>query len=338
MDYAAIIGALHSGHYSPIYFLQGNEPYFIDSIAGWIEKNALEASKKNFDQYILYGKETSFGQVISTAKRFPMTGGRQVVIIKEAQELKGWNKEENQSSIIKYIENPQPSTVLVFCYKYKIIDKRTKLGKTLGKKVINLESKKMYDNQIPGWIATYAKSKEIKITGKAVTLLSENIGNNIQRLANEIDKVSLNVPSGSTVGDSEIHRYVGISKEYNSFELQAALSNKNKQKAQKIVLNLANNPSENPMVLTLFHLFSFFSKLLKIHHSKARDKNTTAKLIGVHPFFADEYLRATRAYDLTKVIRNIMYIHEADLTSKGIEKSTPSEKDLLRELIFKIID
>ena len=226
MDYAEIMKSITAGQYAPVYFLQGDEPFFIDNIIDHIERNALDDAQKSFNQYVLYGKEIDFPQVITTARKFPMMGEKQVVIIKEAQELRGWTKDTNQSLVMQYLDNPVPSTILVFGYKYKSLDKRTKIGKALEKKAIFLNSKRIYDNQVPGWIQSYARARQVSIEQRAVMLLAENIGNNLQRLSNEIEKLLLNVKDGQSIDEQAVHRYVGISKEYNIFELQSALSSK----------------------------------------------------------------------------------------------------------------
>ncbi len=294
--------------------------------------------KKSFNQHVLYGKEVDFAQVLTTAKQFPMMGDRQVVIVKEAQEMKGWTKETNQSLLSEYLNNPLASTILVFSYKYKSLDKRTKIGKEIEKHAVVLRSKRIYDNQVPEWIHSYARARNVSLTSKAVALLSENIGNNLQRLSNEIEKLLLNVPEGQSVDDLAVHKYVGISKEYNIFELQTALSTGNQQKAHKIVRYFASNPGNHPMVLTIYNLFSYFNKLLLAHKAPSKDKQSIAKAIGVHPFFAEEYLRALNIYSLPVVLRNIQFLRDADLASKGVNQLVPAESDLLKELIHKLMN
>ena len=338
MEYGDIIKDVTSGNYAPVYFLQGDEPFFIDNIIAHIEKDALDETQKSFNQHVLYGKEVDMSQIMTTAKQFPMMGDRQVVIVKEAQEIRGWTKELNQNLLIDYLNNPLASTILAFSYKYKSLDKRTKIGKELEKKSVFLHSKKIYDNQVPNWIMNYARARKVEISNKAVMLLSENIGNNLQRLSNEIEKLLLNLKQGEIIDEVAIHRFVGISKEYNIFELQSALSAGNQKKAQQIVKFFASNPSNNPLVLTIFNLFSYFNKLLLAHGSAQKDKQTIARVIGVHPFFAEEYIRALRHYSLPVVLRNIQYIRDADLASKGVGQLVPAEEDLLKELIFKLMN
>ncbi len=338
-SYPEIINSLKKGSYSPIYFLQGEETYYIDSIIKQIEENALEESQKGFNQLVLYGKDTNLVDVMGAARRYPMMGTRQVVIVKEAQEIKEWNKEDRQTLVLNYLENPLPSTILVFGYKYKSMDKRTKLGKALEKHAVFLSAKKMYDNKIPEWIKGYCKASNVKIDEQAIMILSENIGNNLKRLSNEIEKLMLNLKNeDETINADMVQRYVGISRDYNIFELQKALSVHNKVKALKIAHYFAANPGNNPMVLIIYSLFSYFSKLLMVHQSANKSDGVIASLIGVNPFFAKEYLLAARNYPVGKVAENIKFIHETDLQSKGIGFAPKKEGAILTELVYKLMN
>ncbi len=337
-DYSSIINDIKSGSFSPIYFLQGEETFFIDSIISAVEENALEESQKGFNQLILYGKDTNLSDIMGAAKRYPMMGDRQVVIVKEAQEIREWNKEDKQKLVISYLENPLSSTILVFGYKYKTLDKRTKIGKSFEKHSVFLTAKKLYDNQVPDWIRNYCQSNSIKIEEKALMMLSENIGNNLQRLANEVDKLLLNLKGADTITAPMIQQYVGISKDYNIFEMQKSLSLLDRKKAMNIARYFASNPSNNPLVLTIYSLFSYFSKLLMIHHSSDKSERAVASLIGVNPFFVKEYLMAARNYPLPKVVQNIKHLHDADLQSKGIGYATKKEGPVLTELVYKLMN
>lgn len=336
-DYNAIIKDLQKEVYAPIYFLQGEETFFIDNIIDHIELRALDETQKSFNQYVLYGKEVSFNDILNTARKYPMMGDRQVVIIKEAQEVKDWKKEDAQRLLISYLENPLPSTVLVFGHKYKTLDKRTKVAKSLAKHAVFLDSKKLYDNQVPSWVRSYADAIGVKFTDKAIAILCENIGNNLQRLANELAKLKLNVKEGQVVDDHAVQKFVGISKDYNVFELQKALSIRNEVKAYKIIRYFAANPSANPLVLIISNLYQYYVKILMLHHSGARDKNEAARIIGVNPFFASEYLQAVQHYPVKTVIKNIKSIAKADLQYKGIGFASMKEGDILTELIFNLL-
>jgi DNA polymerase III subunit delta len=336
-EYNEVIRDLQKGAYAPIYFLHGDEPFFIDNIIEHIEVKALDEAQKSFNQYVLYGKDISFTDILNVARKYPMMGERQVVIIKEAQDISDWKSENAHSLLISYLENPLASTILVFGYKYKTLDKRTKIAKVIGKSAVVVESKKLYDDKIPGWVRAYATAMEAKFTDKAIMILCESIGNNLQRLANEIEKLNINVKKGQTIDEVAVQKYVGISKDYNVFELQKALSVRNEVKVFKIVKYFAANPSGNPLIPIIANLYSYFTKLLLLHHNGANDKNEAARLSGVNPFFVAEYLQAVRNYNQQTVIKNLKAISKADLQSKGIGSATMKEGDILVELVFNLL-
>ncbi len=336
-EYAEIIKDLQKGKYAPIYFLQGEEPFFIDNIIANIEANALDETQKSFNQYVLYGKEVGFTEIMNAARKFPMMGERQVVIVKEAQEMRDWKSENALKLLESYLENPLPSTILAIGYKYKSLDRRKKITKLIEKNAVFLNSKKIYDDKVPGWVKSYAQATGASISEKAVMILTENIGNNLQRLANEIDKLRLNIPEGQQIDEVAVQKYVGISKDYNTFELQKALSLKDEVKVYKIVDYFAANPSSNPIILVIANLFAYYSKLLLIHDNGAFDKNAVARTIGVNPFFANEYIQAARNYPLPVVLRNLTFIKDADLQSKGIGFAPMKDGEILKELIYKLL-
>ncbi|MDE0470964.1 MAG: DNA polymerase III subunit delta [Ekhidna sp.] len=335
-DYYEILKSLKAKSFSPVYFLQGEETYFIDSIIKEIAHSALEESQKSFNQLVLYGKDTTLTDVIGAARKYPMTGERQVVIVKEAQEIKEWNTKDKENLILNYLENPLRSTILVFGYKHKSLNRRTKLGKAFEKHAVFLNAKKIYDNNIPDWIRSYCQANAVQIEEQAVMILSENIGNNLQRLSNEIEKLILNIKEEKQITSKMVQEYIGISKDYNIFELQKALSAANKRKAFKIAGYFASNPGNNPIVFIISKLFSYFTKLLMIHQSTDKSDRNIAGLIGVNPFFVKEYLAASGNYPINKVMQNIKHLHEADLQFKGIGYATKKERSILTELIYKI--
>lgn len=336
-EYGEIVKNLSKRVYSPIYFLQGEESFFIDNIIDLIEQEALDSTQKSFNQYILYGKDVSFSDIFNVARKYPMMGERQVVIVKEAQEIKDWKKEDMQSLFISYLEQPLPSTVLVFGHKYKSLDKRSRISKAIEKNCVTLDSKKIYDDQLPNWVRAYADARGAKFSEKAILMLCENIGNNLQRLANETEKLLLNRKPGQPIDETAVQNFVGISKDYNVFELQKALSFRNEARAYKIIKYFGDNPNANPIILIISNLFSYFNKLLLLHHNQVRDKQAAAQLIGVNPFFVGEYLQAMQNYSRDAVLRNIQYIHQADLQSKGIGYATMDEEAILKELIYKLL-
>ena len=300
----------------------------------------MDDAQKSFNQYILYGKEITLSQIISTARKFPMMGDSQLVIIKEAQEIKDWKVEMSIKAFMHYLDQPVPSTILAFAYKHKPLDKRTKLVKELTKKAVMMESKKIYDNQIGAWLQEYIRARKVKMSHREVILLIENIGNNLQRLSNEIEKLLLNVQEGQEIDEHHVHNFVGINRDFNVFELQKSISTGNFLKALKIVNYLASNPSKNPFVLIVSQLFGYFNKLLLIHQSGFREKNQLASLLGVNPFFVGEYIEACKIYNLNFVLRNIELIYDTDLKYKGIRgflSSKEKEEGILKELIFKLM-
>ena len=287
-----VLGELQQGKYHPVYFLQGDEPYFIDLIAGFIESNALDETEKGFNQIIMYGKDSTIESILTNAKRYPMMATRQVVIVKEAQEIANYGRQEAQKLLEGYLSQPLDSTILVFCYKNKSLDGRKSISKTIAKHAVLVDCKKLYEDKIPGWIQEYVHSKNGKIDHPTAQLLADYIGNNLERLSTEVDKVLLNLPSPATIDSDAIQKYVGISKDYNVFELQKALTIKDNIKAQRIVQYFASNPKLNPVIPVIAVLFSFYSKLLVVHQSKSNSPQSLAKELKVRPFFVNDYVRA----------------------------------------------
>jgi DNA polymerase III subunit delta len=325
-----------NNQYSPLYFLHGDEPYYIDIIADYIENNALTPAEKGFNLTVVYGKEATLRTIVESARRFPMMAKRQVIVVKEAQELPDLGKKEAQEVLANYAKNPVPTTVLVFAYKHKKLDGRSELNKALDKHAILVESKKMYDDKIPGWIKGFCKEEGYPITEKATLMLSEYIGNNLTRIANEIRKVLLNYKERVEITEEMVMKHVGISKEFNVFELQTALANKDVVKANQIIHYFAANPRDNPVIPIIALLFGYFSKVLLVHHNSKMRKEELAALLKVNPYFVQEYQIAARNYPIAKTIRIIGYLHLADLQSKGVD-STLNDSQILKELIYKIL-
>lgn len=341
-SYEQILADLKNKVFHPVYFLAGEEPYFIDSIASYIEKNVLDESEKEFNQTILYGRDLKTEDIISHAKRFPMMSNYQVVIVKEAQEIKDLigkakAKDNDESPLISYLKNPQKSTLLVFCYKYKKLDMRTSIGKILSSKSVFLDSKPLYDNKIPDWINSYLKQHRYSVQPAAAALLTEYLGNNLSKISNELDKLMINVPQGTEISVEHIQSNIGISKEYNPFELQNAIGQKDILKANRIVQYFASNPKEYSPIMVISSLNGYFNKLLSYHLLEDKSRNTAAAALGVNPFFMPDYERAARNYNLNKVRHIFHYLHEYDLKSKGFESGNIKEGELLKELLFKIL-
>jgi DNA polymerase III subunit delta len=331
-----IVQNIQKGKLAPVYLLEGEETFFTDYIMSHLEANVLDDTQKSFNQHVFYGKDTNLDQIVSIARQFPMMGDRQVVLVKEAQDIADWKTDSKQEQLAAYLASPMPSTILAFAYKYKTMDKRKKVTKKFQEAGVVLTSKKLFDNEVPGWVTGYTKALGANITDGAKALLIENIGNNLQRLANELQKLKDNSKDGK-IDDDLVHRLVGISREYNVFELNKAVGSKDLAKAVKIVHYYASNPKENPLVLTLFQLNTYFVKLLLLHAHGAQDKAQIARIAGVSPYFAGEYAQAMRHYPMPKIIRNIGYLHQADLQSKGIGYPTMKEKEVLTELVVKMM-
>ncbi len=332
-----ILKKLKNGEYAPVYFLFGDEPYFIDLITEYIAGNALNESEKGFNQMVLYGKDLAVSDVINHARRFPMMAERQVVIVKEAQGITDLNRNESEEMLSAYVSNPLPSTILVLAFKNKKPDKRKTLFKNLEKHAITVESNKIYDNQLPDWINDYIKTRGHTIDIKASYMLAEFIGNNLERLSNEIDKILINYSDPVEINAGIVQKYIGISKDYNSFELQKAIAVKDIVKANRIVNYFGANPKNNPVIPIIALMFNFFSKLMIIHSTRDRNPKTLAQLTGVHPFFIKEYIHASGHYPLPKVIQNIHYIREADLKSKGVGVINMKESEILKELVYHLL-
>ena len=337
---------LKSKNFSPIYFLEGEESYFIDFIGDYITENALDGVDKEFNQTILYGKETDMATVLNSAKRFPMMADKQLVLIREAQEVKDIDKvvkvkingkEQELSLLEEYAKNALSSTILVFCYKYKSLDKRKSLSKTLLKFGVVFTSEKLYDNKIPAWIESYCKKKKIGITPKASVLLTEYVGNDLSRIVNELDKLVINKKTGEDINDEDIRNNIGISKDYNVFELQNAIARKDVLKANQIVNHFAANEKENPMPMVMGILYSYFSKLILYHTSPDKSQSSIASLLKVNPFFVKDYEIAAKNYPPAKLIRIVSYLREYDLKSKGIDAGDVEKGELYKELIFKVL-
>ncbi|UZR94437.1 DNA polymerase III subunit delta [Chondrinema litorale] len=331
-----ILNELKKGKYAPLYFLYGDEPFFIDKISEYIEEHALTISEKGFNQTIIYGKDLSIGKLLESARSFPMMAKRQVIIIKEAQAFQDISKKDGQDLLAKYAQNPTPTTILVFCYKHKKPDARTEMFKVLNKHAVLVESKKIYDDKLPGWIKQYFKEINYSIQEKAAFMMAEFIGNDLSRITNEADKMVINYPENTELTSEHILKHIGISKEFNVFELQTALAKKDVLKANKIINYFASNPKDNPLIPIISLLYNYFTKILLLHDNKGASKDELARKLRISPYFLTEYQTAARNYPVSKVLNNIHYIHQADLYSKGIE-SVKKDSAILKELIFKIL-
>ena len=328
-----IVNDIKSGNIKSIYFLMGEEPYYIDKLSDYIEENILSEEEKSFNQTILYGRDVTIEDIVGTAKRYPMMAERQVVIVKEAQDLiKTIDKLES------YAENPMPSTVLVFCYKYKVLDKRKKLVKLLSKNGLVFESKKLYENQIGQWITRVLQGKGYTIEPKANAMLVEFLGNDLSKINNELEKLQIILPKGTAISAKHIEDNIGFSKDFNVFELQNALGSKNQFKAYQIAQYFSDNPKDNPMVVTTSLVFSFFIKVLKYHGVKDKNPKNVATVLGVSPFFLKDYDLALRNFPMKKVSQIVATLRDIDVKSKGVGANALPNHDLLKEMLIKIFN
>lgn len=331
MNYTEIVNNIKAGNFAPIYFLMGEETYHIDQLTKLIENVALPEDQQSFNQTVLYGRDTDVNTIIGEAKRYPMMADRVVVIVREAQDVRMIENLE------KYLENVQPTTVLVIAYKYKTIDKRKKFYKLLSNGNVVFESKKLYDNQIPDWIGNNLSQRGYGSSMKARMLLAQSLGSDLGRIDSELEKLELVAEKGATIDEQIVEDNIGISKDYNNFELITALGNKDLLKALTIQKYFAANPKDNPLVVTIGLVFGFFSKLMIVHQAQDKSPGSLAKLIGVNPYFIKDYQTGAVNYDLKKLARIISYLRECDVRSKGVRNATTTDGELLKELIFKII-
>lgn len=331
MKYQDIITQIDNKVFKPVYFLMGEESYYIDKISDYISKNILSTEEKEFNQTTLYGKDIDVSTIVSEAKQFPFGSEYRVVIVKEAQDIRSIDKLES------YLDKPSTSTILVICYKYKKIDKRKKFGKELSKKTVLFESKKLYENQVPAWIKNYVTELNCSIDDKSCRILTEYLGSDLSKISNELNKLSLNLKSGEQITPKIIEENIGISKDFNIFELQNALGVKDILKSNRIIKHFSENPKNHPFVLTISSLFSYFQKIMIYHNLKDKSKNSVASALGVNPFFVSSYQIAAKNYSMSKLFKIFTYLKDYDLKSKGLNNPSTNESELLKELTFKIL-
>ena len=339
-----IMADLRAGKYQPVYFLQGEEPFYIDRISDYIAEYALSADEKSFNQTVLYGLDTDIGTIVSEAKRFPMMAQRQVVIIKEAQRIRNLipSGEDAKSELVAYLQNPQPSTVLVFCNKYKKIDARKKLGKELKAAVekngVFYTSEKVKDWTLATWIAGHVQSLGYHIDPRTATILAEYLGNDLAKIDNELGKLFIDLEKGGSITLDLIEQNIGISKDFNVFELQNAMLNRDVNKANRIIINFSKNLKDHPIMMLTATMYGFFFKIILLQYLQKRGRaNEAAKVLRVNPYFIKDYQLGARTFSEKKLRSIISYLHDADLKSKGIGNTSTDAGDLMKELVFKIM-
>lgn len=331
MDYQDIIKDWKQKKFRPLYWLEGDEDFFIDQVSNYAEQHLLDEAEKGFNLTILYGKETDWSTVMNACRRYPMFAERQVVILKEAQAMKDILKLES------YIDKPLESTIFVVAHKQGKIDGRSKIAKLIKEKGVLLSTKKMYDNQLPGWVEAYVHSVGKSISQKACMLLVDHIGNDLSRIANEIDKLLVNLPAEKKIDEGDIEKYVGISKEYNVFELQNAVGQKDMGKVMRIINYFAANPKAGPIQMVIPALYNFFSKMNQVFGVKGGEKEIAAAL-GVHPFFVKDYMQVARQYGAEGAEKAILLLHTYNLRSIGINDSGVEDGELMKELVYKMMN
>lgn len=316
----------------PVYLITGEEGYYLDMVSDYFENLVVDEASRDFDQTVVYGMDADMSTIISYARQFPILSPTKLVMVKEAQDIKS----DRWDSLIPYLDNPQPSTVLVFVYRHKTFDKRTKVYKSIAAKGTVYEKKKLYDNEIPRWINQHVQDNGFSITENAANLISDSIGNDLDKISNELNKLYLALQKGSVITEDAIEHHIGISKTYNVFELQKAIGRRDVLRCNRIVNHFASNPKEMPIQMLLPTLYSYFIKVMIYHQTT--DKSQAASAMGINPFFLQDYEIAANNYSLGKLATCIGYLHNTDLKSKGVNNTgATSDGELLKELIFKII-
>jgi DNA polymerase-3 subunit delta len=331
MNLAKILTDLEKHNYKPVYWLEGEEEFFIDQVINYAEKSILSESEASFNLSIFYGRDVSWPDLINACRKYPMFSDKQVVILKEAQAMKDIEKLEN------YIEKPLASTLLFVAYKGKKIDGRTRMAKLIKEKSVLVTSKKLYDNELPEWTSDLVKSKGYSISNKALFLLIDHIGNDLSRLNNEIDKLVLNLQSRKNITEDDIETFVGVSKEFNVFELQQAIANKDLYKAIRIIQYFEANPKAAPIQLIFPSLYNYFSKVQMIYSIAARDEKSVATAIGVNGFFVKDYLQTAMKFSHHEIEKVLLLLHQYNLKGIGVNDVGSTDAMLLKEMVVKMI-
>ena len=328
-DFNKILSNLKAKKYAPVYFFYGAEQYYIDELSHYAEHHILNEGEKGFNQSIFYGKDSDVGSIVNAAKRFPMMSDYQVIIVKEAQNLK------NLEDFEAYLEKPVPSTILIICYKKDKVDKRTRFYKALAKHVL-FESKKLYDNELPAWIERYLKSKDFSISNRSATLIADSLGSDLGKIANELEKVMINKDGDKQITDTDVELKIGISKEFNIFELMGAIATKNSGRAMHIAHHMGKN-KDFSIIAALINMNNFFSKTYMVKQSNVKDPNQLQRQFGLNYYQSKDYLNAASRYSADELERCIRIIHEYDLKSKGVNNASTTQDDLLKEILLRIL-
>lgn len=334
-----IITDIQAGKVAPVYLFTGEENYYIDLLSDYVEAHAVPEDSRPFDQTVLYGRDTDMLSVIGAAQQMPLTGPRRLVLVKEAQDIGGvpQRAKAQWEQLIPYLQHPNLATMLVFCYRHKAFDKRSKAYKAIDAAGVVFDHKRLYDRDVPPAILQMVSAAGYRISEKAALLLAACIGPDLSKIGNELGKLYITLPAGGTITEQLIETNVGISKDYNVFELQSAIGRGDVALCSRIVAHFAANPKDNPIQLVLASLYGYFVKVMIYAQCPDRSSAALAKAVGVSPYFLRDYDTAARRYPLAKLASCIDYLYDADLRSKGIRNSgSVSSGELLKELIFKI--
>lgn len=332
MEFEQILDNLKKKIYHPVYFLCGEEPYYIDIISDYIEENVLTKEEKGFDQSVCYGKDTGITTVLETARRYPMMANQQVIIAKEAQSWK------DLAPLTRYLKAPSKTTILVISYKYNKPDGRTTEGREIREKTVFLETKKLKDYQVTAWVENYIRNKGYTIAPQASQMMNDFLGSDLSKIVNEVNKLFIIVKPGSKITPDDVENNIGISKEYNNWELWDALGEKNILKANRIISNFGADPGKYPFNKIAGPLFSYFCKLFEYHFLPDKSEKSVAAAFSVHPFVVKSYIEAAKRYNKTRLFEIIGIIREYDMKSKGLESATGvSSSDLMKEMVYKIL-
>lgn len=333
-QYTDIMQSLQKGDFKPVYLLHGEEPYYIDKISRFAEQHAIEEHERDFNLNIFYGRDLNKDLLLETLRRFPMMAQRQVVIVREAQDYAGkWSEFE------AYFQNPMMSTVLVIDFKYKTADEKTKWVSAIKQNGVVFKSSKHYDSELPEVLTALTRQMKYRINARAAQLMAEYLGNDLEKMEMELNKLSISVPLSREIGVDDVQRNIGISKEYNVFEYIDALSKRDSFKSFRIARFLGQNDKNNPFVLIVNLLFSHYSKVMMYHTLKSKDVNSVATLPGVRgTFAAQQVMAAGQKYTPKKTAEIISLLRDFDARFKGVEYTRTSAEDLLKELTYMILN
>lgn len=331
MSVEKIIGDWKKGVFKPLYWFEGEEDYFIDKAIDYAETSILKESEASFNLTIFYGKDAGWADVVNACRRYPMFSERQVVILKEAQQMRDIEKLE------PYVENPLESTILIVAYKDKKLDARKKFTKLVKETGTLVTTRKLYEKDLPDWTQSMIRSKGLNISAKALSLIVDHIGNDLTRIENEIDKLVLNLGERKSITEADIEKYIGVSKDFNVFELQSALATKDLSKSIRIIQYFDANPKAGPVQVILPSLYNFFSKVFMVFGAGTQDEKTVAGMIGVNPYFIKEYMQASKVYSYPQVEKALLLLHDYNLKSVGVGSTGTSDGSLMKELVVKIM-